>query len=123
MLNQDQTLTSHLHRGRRGESAKYIVRVRVDPSVTSIPANAFYGRRKLAEVELCEGLLEIGEASFKWCDHSITYIIIPNHLGEFVIKPSITLSELPFVSTMVLKALVYKHSLAASSPTLESRSS
>jgi hypothetical protein len=57
-----------------------VVRVRVDPSVTSIPARAFYGRKKLAEVELCEGLVEIGEYSFAYCGHSITKINIPNSL-------------------------------------------
>jgi len=55
-----------------------VVRLRVDPSVTSIPANAFYQRKKLAEVELCEGLVEIGAWSFAYC--SITKIIIPNSL-------------------------------------------
>jgi hypothetical protein len=49
-----------------------VVRVRVDPSVTSIPEKAFFGRTKLAEVELCEGLVEIGERSFRCCEHSIT---------------------------------------------------
>jgi hypothetical protein len=57
-----------------------VVRVRVDPSVTSIPAHAFWGRKKLTEVDLCEGVLEIGEWSFRWCDHSITKINIPNSL-------------------------------------------
>jgi hypothetical protein len=57
-----------------------VERVRVDPSVTSIPAGAFGGQTKLAKVELCEGLVEIGEASFRWCDHSITKINIPNSL-------------------------------------------
>ena len=57
-----------------------VVRARVDPSVTSIPTNAFWGRKKLAEVELCEGLVEIGTDSFRWCDRSITKINIPNSL-------------------------------------------
>jgi hypothetical protein len=57
-----------------------VVRLLVDPSVTSIPANAFIGRKKLAEVELCEGLVEIGEESFAYCYHSITKINIPNSL-------------------------------------------
>ena len=57
-----------------------VVRVRVDPSVTSIPTRAFRERNKLAEVELCEGLVEIGEWSFARCDHSITKINIPNPL-------------------------------------------
>jgi hypothetical protein len=35
---------------------------------------------KLAEVELCEGVVEIGDCSFGWCNHSITKINIPNSL-------------------------------------------
>jgi hypothetical protein len=57
-----------------------VVRVLVDPSVTSIPDNAFQIRRKLAEVELCEGLVEIGKESFAHCDHSISKITIPTSL-------------------------------------------
>jgi hypothetical protein len=34
----------------------------------------------LAEVELCEGLVEIGEWSFWDCGHLITKIIIPTSL-------------------------------------------
>ena len=41
-----------------------VVRVRVHPSVTTIPEKAFYERDKLEEVELCEGLLEIGNYAF-----------------------------------------------------------
>jgi hypothetical protein len=53
--------------GPEGESPpEDVVRIRVDPSVMSIPANAFYGRKKLAEVELCEGLVEIGGYAFWW---------------------------------------------------------
>jgi hypothetical protein len=57
-----------------------VVRVRVDPSVTSIPTSAFHLRMTLAEVELCEGLVEIGESSFSHCNHSITKISIPSTL-------------------------------------------
>jgi hypothetical protein len=57
-----------------------VVRVRVEPSVTSIPFQAFREHTKLIEVELCEGVVEIGEESFYGCDHSITKIIIPNSL-------------------------------------------
>jgi hypothetical protein len=57
-----------------------VVRVRVDPSVTSIPAQAFIYHKKLAEVKLCEGVVEIGERSFGLCDHSIRRINIPNSL-------------------------------------------
>jgi hypothetical protein len=57
-----------------------VVRVRVDPSVTSIPDNAFDQRMKLAELELCEGLVEIGVDSFARCDNSIMTINTPNSL-------------------------------------------
>jgi hypothetical protein len=57
-----------------------VVRVRVDSSVTSIPAYAFHVRKKLAEVELCEGLVEIGLGSFAHCYHSITKINIPTSI-------------------------------------------
>jgi hypothetical protein len=57
-----------------------VVRVRVDPSITSIPARAFYGRKKLADVELCEGLVEIGEYAFTYCGHVISNINIPTTL-------------------------------------------
>ena len=54
-----------------------VIRVRVDPSVTSIHASAFERRKKLAEMELCEGLVQIEDDSFAWCDQSITKINIP----------------------------------------------
>jgi len=44
-----------------------VVRVRVHPSVTVIPEKAFQERKKLEEVELCDGLLEIGEKAFCTC--------------------------------------------------------
>ena len=59
---------------------QYVVRVRIDSSVTSIPEEAFYERKKLTEVELSEGLVEIGEWSFAKCDYSITKINIPTSL-------------------------------------------
>jgi len=57
-----------------------VVRVRVDPSVTSIPTRAFFEQTKLTEVELCEGLVEIGVDSFAYCNHSITTINTPHSL-------------------------------------------
>jgi hypothetical protein len=59
-------------------SPRDVVHVRVDASVTSIPAEAFEERKKLTEVELCEGLVEIGHYAFAWC--SISKIIIPKSL-------------------------------------------
>jgi hypothetical protein len=69
-----------VYTGLGGEVPQDVVRVRVDPSVTSIPASAFRQRKKLTEVELCEGLVEIGELAFGWCCHSITMINIPTSL-------------------------------------------
>ena len=54
-----------------------VVRVRVHPSVTVIPQRAFKERFQLEEVELCEGLLEIGEFAF-YCCKSLRHIIIPS---------------------------------------------
>ena len=55
-----------------------VVHVRVDLSVTSIPC--ICGRKKLAEVELCECLVEIGAESFYNCHSSIMTINIPYSL-------------------------------------------
>ena len=64
-----------------------VVRVRVHPSVTVIPARAFDRRHKLEEVELCEGLLEIGRQAFQECS-ALKRISIPStvtviHNGAF----------------------------------------
>ena len=45
-----------------------VVRVRVHPSVTVIPREAFMLCEKLEEVELSEGLLEIGQMAFASCE-------------------------------------------------------
>ncbi|KAL7527088.1 hypothetical protein ACHAXR_004208, partial [Thalassiosira sp. AJA248-18] len=44
-----------------------VTRVRVAPSVTRIPPGLLSSRKKLEEVELCEGLEEIGEYAFSGC--------------------------------------------------------
>ena len=44
-----------------------VVRARVHPSITVIPQKAFMYCRKLEEVELSEGLLEIGVEAFHDC--------------------------------------------------------
>ena len=71
-----------VYTGPRGERIipHGVVRVRVDPSVTAIPARVFQSRMKLEEVELCEGVVEIGAWSFAHCCHSITKINTPNSL-------------------------------------------
>ena len=81
MASNDADTEVLIYTGTGGERVpRDVVRVRVDPSVTSIPAWAFYERKKLTEVELCEGLVEIGAWSFADCGHSITKINIPNSL-------------------------------------------
>ena len=57
-----------------------VVRVRIDSSVNLISHRAFLKRNKLTEVELSEGLVEIGRGSFAGCYHSIAKINIPNSL-------------------------------------------
>jgi hypothetical protein len=69
-----------VYTGTGADVPQDVVRVRVDPSVTTIPAYAFDDRNKLAEVALCEGLVEIGERSFGWCGNLITKINVPNSL-------------------------------------------
>ena len=54
-----------------------VVRVRVHPSVTVIPEGAFDSCDALEEVELCEGLLEIGTRAFIHCN-ALTKIKIPS---------------------------------------------
>ena len=54
-----------------------IVSVSVHPSVTVIHAGAFQDTRKLEEVELCEGLFEIGTGAFNNCI-SLKRIKIPS---------------------------------------------
>ena len=54
-----------------------VVRVRVHPSVSVIPLMAFKERFQLEEIELCEGLLEIGACAYMSC-RSLRRIIIPS---------------------------------------------
>ena len=62
-----------VYTGPRGAAVpRDVVCVRVDPSVALIIAGAFEGCKKLAKVELCgEGIVETGEHSFRWCEHSM----------------------------------------------------
>ena len=100
-----------------------VARVRVDASVTLIPANAFGRRIKLTEVELCEGLIEIGHRSFELCDHSITKINIPTSLrriNDYAFRHSLRCTIRLHDG---IETLEKKHSVAASSPTLDSHPS
>ena len=66
MLNEEGG--AFVYMGEGGPRVPYdVVRVRVHPSVTIIPDRAFQDRNKLEEVELYEGLLEIGKYAFDNC--------------------------------------------------------
>ena len=49
------------------EIPRDITHLRIDPSVKKIGDHAFMGCEQLVVVELCEGLLQIGERSFSGC--------------------------------------------------------
>jgi hypothetical protein len=60
MKNGEKPLPRSTYTGPGGNDVpRDAVRVRVDPSVTSIPIDAFKVR---------EGLVEIGDSSFRWCN-------------------------------------------------------
>ena len=78
-----------VYMGEGGPVPSDVVRVRVHPSVTRIPANTFEYRRNLEAVELPEGLLEIGDAAFSCCD--LVAISIPDtveHIGQYALFPN-----------------------------------
>ena len=54
-----------------------VVRAQVHPSVTVIPDRAFQYHQQLEEIELCEGLLEIGDDAFYNCE-SLNHVNIPS---------------------------------------------
>jgi len=58
---------------------RHVSRLRVHPSVNVIPEQSFGHLRQLEEVELCEGVLEIGEGAFAGCE-SLKQISIPSTL-------------------------------------------
>ena len=58
-----------------------VVRAQVHPSVTVIPARAFFCHNKLEEIELCEGLTEIGNNAFQQSIYqcsSLKHVNIPS---------------------------------------------
>mmetsp|Transcript_1502 Transcript_1502/g.2932 ORF Transcript_1502/g.2932 Transcript_1502/m.2932 type:complete len:203 (+) Transcript_1502:122-730(+) len=72
-----------------------VKRLRVDPSVAALPANAFAGRRQLKEVVLPEGLEEIGRRAFNSC-RSLKRINFPSTLtaiGPFAFGHCTSLRE------------------------------
>ena len=74
-----------------------VVRVDVHTSVTTIiPERAFQSHQKLEEIELCEGLLEIGNDAFYNCK-SLKHINIPSTvttIGEFAFCHNTSLATL-----------------------------
>ncbi len=60
-----------------GEVPRDVVWARVHPSVTIIPERAFAGCNELEEIELCQGLLEIGRGAFFECK-SLKRINVPS---------------------------------------------
>jgi hypothetical protein len=92
--NRDEQIT-----GMPNSVSFNVVRVRVDPSVTTIHAEAFYKRKKLTEVELSEGVVEIGIRSFassmfagQHCNHSIKKFNTPTSLrriDDFALQGSL----------------------------------
>ena len=73
-----------------------VVRARVHPSVTVIPSKAFQRCDKLEEVELCEGLLEIGNDAFYQCV-ALKRIAIPSTVT--------TIQEWAFYSCIALEGI------------------
>ena len=54
-----------------------VVRAQVHPSVTVIPERAFFCHTKLEEIELSEGLIEIGNDAFFHCK-ALIHVNIPS---------------------------------------------
>ena len=59
------------------EVPRDVIRAQVHPSITVIPEGAFQSRHKLEEIELCEGLTEIGRCAFFQCS-SLKHVNIPS---------------------------------------------
>ena len=76
-MSDDSSVEVFVYMGGDMVVSDDVVRVRVHPSVTVIPEKAFRNRQQLQEVELCDGLLEIGECAFHSCK-SLRHIKIPS---------------------------------------------
>ena len=76
--NPDNIEETFVYTGEEGQVVPQdVVRCRVHPSVTILPDGVFYGRIKLEDVELSEGLLEIGACAFTECS-ALRRISIPS---------------------------------------------
>ena len=82
-----------------------VVRVRVDPSVTLIPAKAFEGRKKLTPWSCVKASLKSGMIPSLGVIVRLQKSTSPTHSGGLMIGPSCPLFNVPFAFTMTLKAL------------------
>jgi len=80
MSEGDNNISVYIYNGV-GEVPTDVTHVKVNPSVTVIPDNAFKNRLSLVEVELPEGLVRIGFQAFNWCK-SLKRINIPSTVQE-----------------------------------------
>ena len=97
-----------------------VVRVRIDPSVTSIHDEAFTNARSWPRWSCVKASWKLGTVPSVGATTRLQISTYPTHSGGLMIMPSFILSELLFVFTMILKALESTHSLPAYSPTSES---
>ena len=76
----DNTQTIYIYNGV-DDVPNDVTHVRVDPSVTVIPDNAFKRRESLVDIDLPEGLIRIGEYAFQTCK-SLKRINTPSTVKE-----------------------------------------
>jgi hypothetical protein len=78
-----------VYSGEGGAAAPQdVVRVRVDPSVTSIPALAFYPRKKLARWSCVKTSWKLGVDPSRIATIQLRISTSPTHSGGFAIMPS-----------------------------------
>jgi hypothetical protein len=100
-----------------------VVRVRIDPSVTSIHDEAFTNARSWPRWSCVKASWKLGTVPSFGVTTRLRRSSSPPHSRGLMIVPSHALFIVRFDSTMALKVLVHTHSVAASSPTLESHPS
>jgi len=77
-MGQEHSKTLYIYRGV-DEFKRDVTKVRVDPSVTSIEARAFYGWRSLQSITLPNTITTISHQAFRECT-SLTSITLPNSI-------------------------------------------
>ena len=76
----DDILSRYVYNGI-DEVPMDVTHVRVDPSVTVIPEGAFEFHKKVEQVDLPEGLIQIGHRAFSGCN-SLKIINVPSTVEE-----------------------------------------